>query len=334
MNANDANDKQTSEMIEYRLRLMAADERARFAKRLAEDDDFQARYHEVTGSLDALDEYNILAPKDLQENILSAVRTGRLIETQRGQPAKRGDRLAVLSGFRELLAAAAAILIVVSTWTVTARSVRHQSLKTLCSSQLGAVGTAIARYAHDHRDNLPVAKVAGGETWYDAKTGRPRRPHLFIIVKNRYVSPRVLVCPAGTKVKLRLPADWREQDDFHPAMHVTYSFQNLYGDNRFSPRQRRQRWDSPAHMAIMADQTPLLQNDKLLHAFKPLSQSPNHDRAMVGKGQNILFLDGRVIWQQAPVVGLVRDNIWQAGTLDTYTGTEVPTEPTDSFLAP
>ena len=64
----------------------------------------------------------------------------------------------------------------------------------------------------------------------------------------------------------------------------------------------------------MADRTPLFKGGRLNTAFRPLSQSPNHS-SLLGRGQNVLFLDGRSVWHERPVVGVNSDNIWQAGKL-------------------
>jgi len=338
MDTNDPNDNQLLEMqiIEYRLGLMTPQARARFADRLRQDRDLRARYDQIAGTVDVLDEYKVLVPNDLQETIIAATRAVAPIDAavHHTKPSgRRGDRLAIFSGLKELLAAAAAILIVVSTWMATARSVRHQSLKALCASQLNIAGTGIARYANDYPDQLPVAKVAPHVGWYDRRAARPRRHHLFILVKKGYIDPETLLCPASGAVKPKPVKNLDQLDDFTAAMSVTYSFQNLYGEHRFTLRQRRQRWDRASQMAIMADRTPLLKNNKLVHVLKPFSQSPNH-HSLMGGGQNILFLDGSVVWQWAPVVGGDGDNIWQAGTVSRYTGRELSVGPTDAFLVP
>jgi len=322
------------QMIEYCLGLLPEQEHKQFARRLSEDAELRARYQELSDPLHTLNDYHVEVPKDLRGRILSSSRMSGLIRRQQEAelPAKeKRSRLTLPWVLREFSAAAAAIVIILSTWAVTANHARQQQYKALCGSQLAGMGTGLANYQIDHPGQLPQIRLAEGDSWYDFDKKKPRRQHLFLLVKMKYVDPKLLACPAA-KVRLTLtPQDLDELSDFPDSIPVTYSFQNLYGDHKFSEEQRRQRWAHPAHMAVMADQTPLLSNEGLQPVLSPQSQSPNH-RTLTTEGQNVLFLDGSALWKTAPLVGPQEDNIWQAGQLDRYHGNEVPSRPDDSFL--
>ncbi len=48
----------------------------------------------------------------------------------------------------------------------------------------------------------------------------------------------------------------------------------------------------------------------------------------------MLLLNGTVRWQTTPVFKPTGDNIYQAGQVRDYTGSEAPTCATDTFLTP
>jgi hypothetical protein len=324
-------------MIDYRLGQMDADEHEKFARSLQQDDDLRHDYRQFVDIFDTLGEYEITAPPELSSKILEAVRVTKLISEQvpaSVKPAstdRRGWSFPPL--VRELLAAAAAIMIVTSLWLSTTSHARRQAQKVLCASQLGSVGTAISTYATSYADQLPRINLPKDFKWFDPAQNRARRPQLFLLVKSRYVDPALLVCPAVSAKPVK-PEKLDHLDDFLPSMVVSYSFQNLCGDQQFNEGPRRQRWVYPSTMAIMADQTPLFKDNTLVRDFNPLSSSPNHRDWFSKSGQNILGLDGSVKWQESPLVGLDKDNIWTVNKVRTYTGSEVPSDPTDSFLAP
>jgi hypothetical protein len=346
MTPNDMNRQAELEMeiIAYRLGHLSDDDARRFAQRLADDAELRRIADELSDPLDALDSYNIYIPKDLHARVMSAVRTSRLLKLHTddadltdasGRTPRRRAFAGILHALKELSVAAAAVILITSLWTVTAREARDNSYRAMCAANLGSVGTAIARYYNDHPNQLPMARLASADRWLDPQTGQPRRPHLYLLVKHGYTEPKILVCPAAyVKCVSCCPSSQlRQYSDFTATVPVTYSFQNLFGDNRFTPRQLTRRWENAADMAIMADRTPLIADTGLSQDFTPQSTSPNH-LSLIFRGQNVLFLDGRAAWQRSPVIDRSHDNIWQIGQLSNYTGTEVPEDPTDVFLAP
>lgn len=347
MTPNDINRQAELEMdiIAYRLGQLSDDDAQRFAQRLANEPELRRLADELAEPLDALDSYNIDVPKDLHARIMSAVRTSRLLKIHADDAdldrrwtdahPRRTAFAGILHALKELSVAAAAVILIASLWTVTAREARDHSFRAMCAANLGSVGTSLARYYNDHPNQLPRAQLASADRWLDPNTGRPRRPHLYLLVKHGYTEPKILVCPAAyAKCAERCSAErLRQCSDFTAEIPVTYSFQNLFGDSHFTPRQLTRRWENAAQMAIMADRTPLVADTGLNRDFTPQSTSPNHI-SLVFRGQNVLFLDGRAGWQATPILARSHDNIWQIGEISSYTGAEVPQDPTDVFLAP
>jgi prepilin-type processing-associated H-X9-DG protein len=58
--------------------------------------------------------------------------------------------------------------------------------------------------------------------------------------------------------------------------------------------------------------------------------SPNHG----GRGQNVLFCDGSVVFVKGRTVDVSLDDIYTIQNTQTYKGIEVPTSEADAFLAP
>ena len=102
-------------------------------------------------------------------------------------------------------------------------------------------------------------------------------------------------------------------------------------------------------MAVLADRNPCLRNvgrrcvDGSYSTWFGMppgrsgryANSANHDHA----GQNVGFVDGRVLWAEAPTVGVDGDNIYTvragADRLDGHISPHsMPAGPDDSFLVP
>ena len=61
------------------------------------------------------------------------------------------------------------------------------------------------------------------------------------------------------------------------------------------------------------------------------ANSPSHRN---GAGQNVLLLDGSVLWTTSPVYGTAKDNLWMLEGVNEYTGRETRSCDTDAFLVP
>ncbi len=287
--------------------------------------------------LQPLAAYHVPVPDGLKAKILMSVRKpslsveGILQDYTADGPSRR--RI-IFNRFVDFLATAAAILMISTAILLSSSHARQQARKALCAGNLGVLGSAVTSYANEFYNQLPYAKTAGNLVWYDAEKKKPCRAHLFILVKKNYVLPQYLVCPEENFTNKNInQKELSTLNDFPQKMIVSYSFQNLFGDQKFSPQLRQQRWQQAQQLAIMADRTPLLMTDEQLKPELGSGNtfSGNHSNL---KGQNILVLDGRVLFQQSPYFGPRKDNIWQAGTIQRYNGQEIPADATDSFLAP
>ena len=82
----------------------------------------------------------------------------------------------------------------------------------------------------------------------------------------------------------------------------------------------------------MSDPNPLFTNARFDASIDPsrANSSVHGPRA----GQSVMFLDGSVRWMTTPMVGNQNDNVWLAGRLLRYVGTETPADADDAFLIP
>ena len=98
--------------------------------------------------------------------------------------------------------------------------------------------------------------------------------------------------------------------------------------------QYRVTMEVDPNMAVLGDANPLFDHSAIRALLGDKLNRLNSHVHGKGAGQNVLYLSGRVIFAKVPTVGVEGDNIWQAGDLTSYSGTEVPQYQTDTFLVP
>jgi len=312
-------------LIDYHLQQLPADQAA-YVEGLIDQNERVARLNAgLSNTLKLLDGCTTPEPpEDLPDRIVQAVHSDARPQPEESRPVIRR-----IFSFRELVATAASIALIAMLAMSVTGNARMEARRLKCSANLGAIGQGITSYASQFPNQLPYVSLPSNTGWLQPETGKVRRPHLFLLVKLNHIRPEDLICPE-TKCKAAPARLLMRMNDFPSNENVSYSFQNLFGENRFTAQQRALRWKAAEHMAIMADRTPLLTLGKGGLRLTPSARSPNHR----GKGQNVMFLNGTVKWTVQPRVGIDGDNIWQAADLLDYNGTETPVSATDSFLAP
>jgi len=330
-------DESFDRLLAFHLGGLTDEEREAMESELASDPEARNVSQQIESMLSPLESLeDIPVPAGLKQKILLAAKTPPLtVESLLNDMSdSKPLRIRVLfNRFVDFAATAAAVLMIGTAVLLSSGYARQQARKVFCAGNLGVVGSAVASYANDFSRQLPFAYATSTGAWYDNRTGQPHRPHLYILVKRDYLPTQFLLCPEeAVKLRLLAPNELYKLNDFPSSVPVSYSFQNLFGDQTFTPQQRQLRWQQAQNLAIMADRSPLLSNNMMIP--EPGSGSvfsQNHGRL---RGQNVLSLDGHVSWQTTPYFGQRKDNIWQAGSIQQYSGKEVPTDPTDSFLAP
>jgi prepilin-type processing-associated H-X9-DG protein len=204
---------------------------------------------------------------------------------------------------------------------------RQRSNEGLCAMQMGQIGNALQTYGINHKGRLPSA---GGPTgrWltYQNEPPKSNSRALFRLLRQKYLhSPVVFQCPSVGGASFVMESDMR---DFPRPEHISYSFQYSLDDHGVSSVDPAIA-DRSSEMAILADQSPLFTGGVFHPENLDAPHSDNHpDR------QNVLFLDGHVMWFANSTVGVDGDHIFLVGDVRDYDGDERPTGPADSFLLP
>jgi prepilin-type processing-associated H-X9-DG protein len=244
---------------------------------------------------------------------------------------------------------------------------RETANRVKCASNLRQIGQAMTLYANDNGCAYPRTVYAPAvqvtPTWgTGASSANPFGPGgpqpndvsaaIFLLVRTQDITVELFVCPssnaetdtfggsAGTVVSRSNFSDVRA--------NLSYSIQNMYPDSGVIPDtdDGRNWWTSrmPAESVLAADINPGVKGDNddvtKVRPDSPARQmrqgcSNNHDE----DGQNVLFGDGHVEWEQNPFVGIGGDNIYtrarSATTQPVPLATSRPaTQPYSPFVSP
>jgi hypothetical protein len=230
---------------------------------------------------------------------------------------------------RELVAVAACIVIFVGIFLPAYYQHRSNRHKFLCANNMRELTEAAGVYSQAHAGMLPFAGAAEDASWLPVKTPGVKvasnRRHPYVLIKLGYIrDPRVYVCPSRGQDIAMVASRYEDFDDFPEPQNISYAYQNLNaGPIRITPNNGR--------LAFLSDQNPLFDGGR----FHPPRPSMINSRAHgEGKGQNVAYVDGSVSWAKIPTVGIGGDDIFRAGNITRYTGTEAPQSDCDSFLIP
>lgn len=307
-----------------------------FVAATADDQDRLARCQQLMAILDRCPAE--APPADLTRKTLDRIRN----ERQRERFAQQVQMLAeprqtIGVSWRQVLSAAAVFLIAVSLLFPVLDRNHEQSQRVMGAANLGSVGNAFSQYSIDHRNALPQREARPGETWWNVgqpvtehEPVRSNSAHLYVLVRTGRIDPDLLNAP--TNPDAPAPGTMtREDHDWHSPEAVSYSYQNVY---RHDPIDA----EAQVHLSVLADRNPIfvIRNGRI--AFDPSVSKQSNSRLNHGKGQNVLLLDGRVLWLTSPDVHNPRtgemDNIWGAQGKEVYEGNEVPADAEDSMLVP
>jgi len=224
---------------------------------------------------------------------------------------------------------------------------RFDAYRTECNKNLSEIGRAMLIYANDYDDELPRS---GGRNSLWASSIRDWKANnrlsaynllpngaggqanisscFYLLVKYAEVMPRSFVCPgdAGTtEFKLAdVGASDRELFDLWdfgptPSAHCSYSYHMPFGPYSLTIANK-------PGIAVAADRNPWMNSStyaaKDIRLFNPdggrkslkVGNAVTHDQ----EGQNVLFLDGHVSFEENSFCGVKNDNIytyWDGGDI-------------------
>ncbi len=284
-------------------------------------------------------------PDDLAERVLEHIEARgapiRFPGAASALPAGRARDLCAgpLLSLRELITIAACITLFVGVFVPGYYKAQSVARRNVCRDNLRQIWSAMGLYAADHNGHMAYAGYVPGGSWLPSPVRIPNVPrasntrHVFRLVRGGYiVQPQVFICPAETDARPMRAQNLRSFSDFAEPVNnsYSYSFMNLPRPPRLADMQV-----GPQNgMVIVADRSPLISvaGPRPIRPFDEQGiNSYAHDN---GAGQNAVFASGRGGWFAHPTIGVDRDDIYRAGRLLRYQGTETPTAPTDTFLIP
>jgi prepilin-type N-terminal cleavage/methylation domain-containing protein/prepilin-type processing-associated H-X9-DG protein len=205
----------------------------------------------------------------------------------------------------------------------------------------------------------PFSTNTGGAPW--GNMNNDVTSAMFLLLRTQDLVPEVFICPSSNAEKFDYGGGGNSATSFTNWVgeavrnNLSYSYQNPYPSNTATSQGFKLNNSITAEFAVMSDKNPgYTTGADNVNAVMSTSSSRdtrqgnsnNHDK----DGQNVLYGDGHVEFQQNPFVGVQRDNIFTARTVTTTTsgnGTGVyggtgnatfwatsPYDANDSFLLP
>ena len=281
------------------------------------------------------------APSDAASREALIERTLAAIQSDIDQSEKRhimdtpitpggGVRLA------DIVSVAAMLLLIASVAIPVMGGIRARQFQAECQSHLADVTRSFGLYAGSNADTLPMATAGfSGGTWMDVGStpDRSNSSNLFVVVRQGYADLEDLACPTNPDALTDAPVermhDWRSLDE------ISYSYRIMRRGGL-----KLHEIANPSGVVVLADRSPVVRRIARQEPVRPEENTPNHD----GRGQHALRLDGATQWTTSPVLEQ-GDNLWLPrhieraiyevrDRLGIIEGNEMPSGPTDAFVAP
>ena len=315
-------------LIDFLRGELPADQHGQVQERLEKDESFRQLRDDLANTFSALDLVaEAETPGDLAESTLERLRQVRRTEALLAKEQTRRPMVSSTFSLRELLGAAAAILLVIAVLVPSLRQARHRGEITRCASNAGQIGSALLTYSNANDDYLP-SPDGDSRRWLPSagQAAASNSSSLFKLVRHGYATPVIFRCPAGGHESFVAKAGMM---DFPEQQYISYSYQHTLGSRGL--RRSDPRLQAVAQrMAVLADSTPVFSEGRFRRERVAKAISENHDR----DGQNVLYLDMHVGWSERPTVGVSNDNIFLIEGVTDYRGDEQPSSATDTFLLP
>ena len=321
-------------LLAWHLRTLPHDEMKAVEESLLNDANMRAKSDRLRKILRPLDAWTASSvPLGLAESIVKKVRQresaasgDRNDHHAPALPISQGYRLIPRVSYREILAAAACVGILVLLAVPGLARMRERAREVVCAGNLGSVFQGLSLYRNEFNGALPYAGSAVNASWLPASSHNgpfaSNSRHLFLLAKYHYVpDSEGFVCPSDRDSSPMPAEQLSTYHDFARSRNVSYASMNM---SSALPALKPDR-----QLAYLSDVNPLFVGGRFNESVDPSSaNSPAHG----GRGQAVLGLDGTVDRLATPLYGTKKDNLWLAGNIQRYTGIETPANDHDAFL--
>jgi prepilin-type processing-associated H-X9-DG protein len=251
----------------------------------------------------------------------------------------------------ELLVVIGIIALLISILLPSLNRARETANRVKCAANLKAIGNSLLMYSNDNKGAYPRTMYSQGTyplvpTWGTGATSsnpfstgpapnaRPENNDItaaiFLLLTTQDITGDSFVCPSSSSDKWdfgggsNTASNWSNWNSTDTTKHLSYSYQNPYGDTPAVNSGFRLNSNVGADFAVFADINPgtiisydglggpsisdnvIEPTQKSNASFQNKANSNNHDKA----GQNVLFGDGHVDWVQTAFCGIGSDNIY------------------------
>ena len=247
----------------------------------------------------------------------------------------------------ELLVVIGIIALLISILLPSLNRARETANRVKCASNLRQIGQAILLYANENKGAYPrtyYVSVAspGSCTWGTSPLGNAVPPDpfatgalqpndvsaaIYLLLRTQEITAEVFTCPSSNSEKWDFGGGSNtalnfvnfgpglKQDPINIKNLLSYSYQNPYPDTSAVSSGFKLNTSITAEFAVASDMNPGVggQNSNVLNVISTSStslmkggNSTNHDQ----DGQNVLYGDGHVEFQQNPFCGVARDMIF------------------------
>jgi hypothetical protein len=240
---------------------------------------------------------------------------------------------------REIIAIAACITLFVGIFVPGYFKAQSIAVRNRCLDNLRQVWGATSEYAAGNNGQLAYMGYNPGASWLPTKASNIRRfsntAQMYALVKGGFVRDTlVFICPASPNARPMRPEgdNYAAFDDFAEPANTSYSY--LFNNTPKPIRLSEMNGGPDTRIGLAGDHNPFF-DAKSAGTMNPYDEasgnSPTHDN---GAGQNVVFVSGWAGWFRQPTVGVDNDNVYRAGKLGRYLGTESPVCSTDTLLVP